>query len=124
MDQLVQADLHVGGNRLDLFESRLLNLFEERLKSLLDQGLLDNVAARQPIVHARFRTGGRRHHIEEQCRLPNSESTVHGGLNHKQSPVEYVPQAIPDRRRIHVEARRLCSGDVIEYRAAFQIRPD
>src|ERR1035441_7120502 len=88
MNQLVQADLNVGGNRIDLFEARQLNLFEEWFKSLLDQGLLDNIAARQPIVNARFCTCRRRNHIKEQCRLPNGERTVHGGLNHKQSPVE------------------------------------
>ena len=108
MDQLVQADLHVGGNRIDLFEARLLNFFEEWLKRLLDQGLLYDIATRQPIVNARFRTGGRWNHIEEECRLPNGEGTVHGRLNNKQPPVENVSEAIPDRRRIHVETRGLC----------------
>src|ERR1039458_2832812 len=124
MDQLVQADLHVGGNRIYLFDARLLNLFEEWLKRLLDQGLLYNITTRQPIVHARFCAGGSRDHIEEERWLSDGESTVHRRLHHKQPSVENVTQTIADRCRIHVKARRLCSGDVIEYRAAFQIRPD
>src|SRR3989442_1119245 len=114
MDQLVQADLHVGGNCIDLFEARLLNFFEEWLKRLLDQGLLYNIATRQPIVNARFCPGGRWNHIEEEGRLPNGEGTVHGRLNNKQPPVEDISQAIPDGCRIEVEARGLCPRYVVE----------
>ena len=69
-------------------------------------------------------TRRRRGHIEEECRRPNREVTVHRRINHKQSPVEDVPQTITYRRRIDFEACRLRPRDVIEYRAAFQVRAD